>query len=146
MCPLRDRLRAGYARPPPKRSSGLTIAGGGVRTDVRLFVGRRDATRLAEGLTRQVEAVSAGVERSEIDPLPRIVPVLCFVDGEWPWFRPPDEFRGVRLESAHSIKRLFAASADLDPVRVEGMARALATGLPAKGGAIARESPLERPR
>src|SRR4051812_43666407 len=73
------------------------------RTDLRLYVGRRDATRLAEGMSWQVAAVIEALSAGGIDPTPPIVPVLCFVDGDWPIFRPPNEFRGVRLESERSI-------------------------------------------
>jgi len=35
--------------------------------------------------------------------------VLCFVDGDWPLFRPPSSFRGVRLEGSRSIRSLLTA-------------------------------------
>jgi hypothetical protein len=53
----------------------------------RLTVGRRDKSKLARNMGRQVDAVRATLEAAGIDPLPPITPVLCFVDGRWPWFR-----------------------------------------------------------
>ena len=68
--------------------------GGWFKKDLRLYVGRRDATRLAGGLGWQVDAVTRVLVDAAVDPLPSVVPVLCFVDSDWPRFRPPDEFRG----------------------------------------------------
>ncbi len=44
------------------------------------------------------------MREAAIVPLPPIVPVLCFVDGEWPLLFPPDILRGVRLDTAKSIE------------------------------------------
>ena len=56
--------------------------GGWLRTDLRLYVGSRDCWRLAEGLRWQVEAVSRALASADVDDLPAVTPVLCFVDGE----------------------------------------------------------------
>lgn len=106
--------------------------GGLFRTDNRLYVGSRDCSKLADNLGWQVEAVVAALGNGGVDPLPPITPVLCFVDGEWPLLRPPDSFRGVRLESERSIRKVLTASATLKEVRIKGLARVLATALPAK--------------
>jgi Nuclease-related domain len=102
------------------------------RPDWRLTVGRRDKSKLARAMGWQVDAVRAALEAAGIDPRPPITPVLCFVDGRWPLFRPPNEFEGVRLESERSIGDLFTAAAELDSDGIERVARALATALPAK--------------
>jgi len=102
------------------------------RPDWRLTVGRRDKSKLATNMGWQVEAVRAALEAGGIDPLPPVTPVLCFVDGRWPWFRPPNEFEGVRLESELSIGDLFTASDVLDAAAVDRVTRALAVALPAK--------------
>jgi hypothetical protein len=44
----------------------------------------RRGARPATGLGWQVDAVSKALAGSGMDPFPRIVPVLCFVDGGWP--------------------------------------------------------------
>ena len=46
--------------------------------------------------------------------LPSITGVLCFIDGDWPVFRPPTSFRGVRLESERTIQKLVAKDRALD--------------------------------
>jgi hypothetical protein len=80
----------------------------------------------------QVEAVQAALEAAGIDPMPPVAPVLCFVDGRWPLFRPPEEYAGVRLESERSIRDLFMAAEVLDSIGIDRVARALARGLPPK--------------
>lgn len=99
--------------------------------DQRLYVGRRDCSALSTGLIWQVEAVTAAMAAAGVDPLPPITPVLCFIDGEWPLFRAPDEYDGVRLEGTGSIRKLVAAPAVLDPPLIERLARLLSTALPA---------------
>lgn len=102
------------------------------RSDPGLFVGRRDCSKLADGLTWQVEAVTKVLATSGVDPLPRITPVLCFVDGEWPLSRAPDEYRGVRLEGTRSIRKLLVAPIVLDSAQIENCWRTLARALPPK--------------
>lgn len=60
-----------------------------------------------------------------------ITPVLCFVDGDWPLIAPPDVFRGVRLESARSLRKRLAGEV-LDAAAIAQLARILAAALPAK--------------
>ncbi len=102
------------------------------RPDPRLTVGRRDKSKLAFNMAWQVEAVRAALEAARIDPLPPVTPVLCFVDGRWPFVRPPDEYAGVRLESERSIRDLFTASEVLDEAGIEHVTRTLAQTLPPK--------------
>jgi hypothetical protein len=100
------------------------------RPDNRLFVGSHDCSALADGMAWQVAAVDAALRGAGIDPLPPIVPVLCFVDGEWPLFSPPSEFRGVRLESPKSIRKILAAPTVLDEATVDRLTAVIALALP----------------
>jgi hypothetical protein len=61
-------------------------------SDVRLFVGRRDCTKLVAGMGKQVDAVRAalGTEWADVP----VRPVLCFVDTDWRWLASPFEFDG----------------------------------------------------
>ena len=56
----------------------------------------------------QVAAVEKALMAAGVEPLPPITPVLCFIDGDWPLIAPPDVFRGVRLESAKSLRKRLA--------------------------------------
>ena len=106
--------------------------GGWFRTDLRLYVGHRDCSGLAEHMDWQVEAVEDALRAAGVDPLPPTTPVLCFVDGEWPLLRRPTAFRGVRLEGTRSIRRLITGSQVLDEATIERLTRVLAAALPPK--------------
>jgi hypothetical protein len=103
-----------------------------LRHDYRLTVGGRDRSKLAEAMAWQVEAVAGALLDAGEDPLPRITPVLCFVDGDWPIFRAPEEFEGVRLESERSIKNLVTRSDELDSVEIDRLTAILGRAFPAK--------------
>jgi hypothetical protein len=103
--------------------------GGFFRTDERLFVGRHDRSHLADNMAWQVDVVQHVLDSCAIAPVVKVVPVLCFVNGDWPWFRAPSEFRGVRLEGTNSIKKLFARPPLLDPGMVDAISQALASSL-----------------
>lgn len=104
------------------------------RPDHRLYVGRRDCSALAAGLGWQVEAVVAALAAAGVDLLPPVVPVLCFIDGEWPLFSAPDEYAGVRLEGTGSFRKLIAKPELLDLPSIKRLARLLSAALPAKSG------------
>lgn len=103
-----------------------------LRPDYRLTVGRRDCSALAEDMGWQVEAVLAALRSASIDPLPRITPVLCFLEADWPLFGAPDESHGVRLEGPSSIKRLLTSSTILDDVAANRITAVLSSALPPK--------------
>ena len=96
-------------------------------------MGERDCSHLAEKMGWQIEAVqrvlrSAGSEFADVP----VVPVLCFIDGEWPLLFPPKSYAGVHLAGKWSIKTLATGTAVLDPTGIEQLARLLAEHLPAK--------------
>jgi hypothetical protein len=103
-----------------------------LRVDHRLFVGRRDCTKLADGLRWQVEAVESVLPLIGLSPLPSVTPVLCFVDGEWPLLFPPSQYRGVRLESPKTLRKRLSAPAILDLQAVDHLTARLAQLFPSK--------------
>lgn len=117
---------AGVAVIDAKRYRGLIHVedrGGLFHRDLRLCVGRRDCSGLADAMPRQVEAVQRTLVGMGVD-----VPVtayLCFVDGEWsiPW--PPDRFHGVGIEGPRTIGRRLQHPRLLDPATVETIAAGL---------------------
>ncbi|GAC1318733.1 MAG: hypothetical protein NVSMB2_13640 [Chloroflexota bacterium] len=55
----------------------------------------------------QVRAVRDALEKAGRNYASVTVePVLCFIDGEWPFFGAPKNYRGVHIEGPGSIKRL----------------------------------------
>jgi hypothetical protein len=106
--------------------------GGLFRSDHRLYVGRQDCSKLADGLTWQLEAVVSALQSAGVDPLPSVTPVLCFVAGEWPLLFPPSEYKGVRLEGTKSLRQLLVASDALDQASIHNLTTVLAAALPHK--------------
>jgi hypothetical protein len=104
--------------------------GGLFGRDQKLFVGRRDCTRLAVGMAWQVEATEAALGGAEIP----VSPVLCFIDAEWPPLGGPREFGGVLIESERSLKRRLARPGELDLEEVRETAMVLAQALTAHPG------------
>lgn len=102
------------------------------RPNWRLFVGRRDVSKLAGGLDWQVEAVNHAFVAAGLDPLPEVTPVLCFIDGDWPFISAPHDYMGVRLESERSIQRLLTSADRLTPAEVDGLTALLAAALQPK--------------
>lgn len=102
------------------------------RPDYRLTVGRRDKSALARNLGWQVEAVRRALEAAGVEPLPPITPVLCFVEGDWPWLSAPDAFEDVLLESPESLGKRIAATNALDADEIDRLTGLLAHAMPAK--------------
>ena len=119
-----------------KRYEGLIRIrdrGGLFERDERLYVGSRDCSHLATNMEWQIAAVrevllSAGVDLAVVP----LIPVLCFVDGEWPMLLPPESYRGVRLEGKRSIKKLVGGRKLLASDQIERISRSLALAFPAK--------------
>jgi len=67
--------------------------GGLFRTDVRLFVNKRDRTKLVDGVLHQVEVVrtALGPDFADVE----VHGVLCFVGAEWGWFMRTKRVKGV---------------------------------------------------
>jgi hypothetical protein len=70
--------------------------GGWFSPDLRLYVGRRDCTRLVHGMAKQVDAIRAALGDAVIRELSVSVrPGLCFVAAEWSLFAKPFELGNV---------------------------------------------------
>jgi hypothetical protein len=106
--------------------------GGWFRTDERLYVGHRDCSSLAEHMGWQREVVTAALQQAGVAPLPPVVPVLGFVDADWPLLRSPEVFRGVRLEGTRSIGRLVTGQPNLNAAEIERLTAILGSAFPPK--------------
>jgi hypothetical protein len=102
------------------------------RSDVRLTVGGRDKSDLADSMEWQIEAVTDALIHAGVDPLPPITAVLCFVGASWPILTRPKSFSGVRLESERSIVKVLGKPAVLPSTEIDRLGRILAEALPAK--------------
>ena len=81
--------------------------GGWFSSDVRLFVGRRDCTKLVTGMGKQVDAVrtALGAEWADVP----VRPVLCFVDTDWRGVESPFEIDGVLITRPRAIRELLVS-------------------------------------
>jgi hypothetical protein len=105
--------------------------------DLHLFVGGRDRSKLAEAMTWQVDAVRAVVsERSDIP----VIPVLCFLDADWPLFGGADEYRGVRLDGPKTLRKAVSRPGPLTEEEIVEVAVVLSHRLPPYAVEAAAES------
>ena len=112
--------RAGVFVIDAKRYSGRIAVerrGGLLRPRTsHLIVGGRDKTELVDGVLAQAEVVRALLAAA----IP-VLPVLCFVDGDWP-FMPRLEVRGVPIVWPRQTAKLCRGDGPLDPGSVEAVA------------------------
>ncbi len=105
--------------------------GGWFKTDLRLYVGGRDRTKLIEGVKPQVEAVSRVVAEHEEWRDVAVTPVLLFVSDEnWSLFDlRPLRFDDVYVLWGKALGKLIRAGSG-GSIDVGELERALATALP----------------
>ncbi len=122
--------RAGVFVIDAKRSSGRIAVerrGGLLRPRTsHLIVGGRDKTELVDSVLAQAEVIRAVLADAAIP----VLPVLCFVDGDWP-FMPRLEVRGVPIVWPRQTAKLCRGDGPLAPASVEAVAEEIARRLPA---------------
>ena len=103
----------------------LKIEGGLLRPRVeRLLVGRRDCTKVVDGVLKQV-----GVVRDAIGDQIPIHGVLCFVDADWPLFGGSFTTRGVDVTWPKKLYSRLQARGTVEPVATGDVYRKLASAL-----------------
>jgi hypothetical protein len=102
------------------------------RSDLRLMVGGHNRSVLAEKMGWQLKAVTTALIDGDVDPLPPVTAVLCFIKPSWRLIRRPKSFDGVRIESDRSIVKVLAEPAVLPSPESDRLARILAEALPPK--------------
>ena len=104
------------------------------RRDDRLYVGGRDRTSLVAAMAGQVRAVRTALS-SQADPTQvAVLPVLCFVEGEFPLLRrKPYEVQGVLILWPRALQTLVEVPGPLSARQVQEVASALARALPSAG-------------
>ena len=115
-----------------KRSPGKKIeyrdVGGWFRSDERLYIDRRDRTKLVDGTASQVQAVSEACRDLLVGTVVR--PALCFVDVTVGWFAKPFLVRGVAVLRVSQLESVLTRPGPFDPVAIEQIARRIARRLP----------------
>lgn len=102
--------------------------GGRVNPDLRLFVGGRDRSAVADGMRWQAEAVKTAVGDSAIP----IHSALCFVDADWGLFSKPFQHNGVWVGWVKRLAEMVQAKGSFGQDDIDRMAMTLAEGLPAR--------------
>lgn len=98
--------------------------GGLFDRDVRLRVGSRDCSKLVEASLGQ--AVMVGRALTGLSPAPRVVPVLCFVRGDWRLFARPLDIDGVVVTWPNNLAARVRTDGDGRASRATAAARAIA--------------------
>lgn len=101
----------------------LRVEGGILRPRTeRLMVGRRDQTKLVDGVLRQVDLV-----RGVVDSVP-VVSALCIIDAEWPMLGGDFVTRHVHVAWPKRLTKMISAS--IGTVEVSRVAQLLAERFP----------------
>jgi hypothetical protein len=104
--------------------------GGGLRADIRLYVGRRDCSRLIAGMAKQVAAVDEVAGDLVAEARAAITPMLCFLDAEWGIFSNGLLIDGVSVVWPRKAIKIVAERGHLTPEQIQSLARRLAARLP----------------
>ena len=101
-----------------KRYTGrpaLHVEGGILRPRVeRLMVGRRDCTKLVDGVLKQVDLVRGALEERGVQA--PVTGVLAFVDADWPMIGGSFSTRGVHVLWPKRLHKLVLAPGELEDV------------------------------
>jgi hypothetical protein len=105
--------------------------GGWFSRDERLYVGRRDCSKLVAAMARQVDATRAAIQPLLEEFALPITPVLCFAGAEWSLFARPFRLDGVWIEWPKSLIERVQAPGPLSAPNLRLLARRVASRLPA---------------
>ena len=107
--------------------------GGWFSTDERLYVGRRDCSKLVAGMAKQVEAIKHALGEPVMQEFDVTVKAaLCFVDAEWSLFAKPFALDGVWVGWARALGTRLSLQSEgaLAPEHVRLLARRVTEALP----------------
>ena len=104
--------------------------GGWFRTDLRLYVGGRDRSKLIDGVRRQVDLVHGALEGLDL-PAPPVTGALCFVEGDWPLFAKPFTLQEVVVTWPKDIRKTIQLPGTLEATARQAIHRRLADHFPA---------------
>jgi hypothetical protein len=114
-----------------KNYSGLVEqrdVGGWFSTDLRLYVGGRDRSKVIDGLAWQVETVTAVLAERRVP----VSSAVCFTDAEWRLFAKPFTLREVFVSGPNALARTIAEDPKLTNEEVLEIAGHLSHALPPK--------------
>jgi hypothetical protein len=105
--------------------------GGWFSTDLRLYVGRRDCTKLVHGMAKQVDAIrtalgAAVIREFDVD----VRAALCFVNAEWALFAKPFELGSIWIGWPKALRDRVSKEGELAVDHLRHLARSVAAALP----------------
>lgn len=104
--------------------------GGFFKKDERLYVGRRDCSKLLEGMHKQVAVVRDALSaHTEVADIP-VTGTLCFVGAEWSLFARPIHLEDVTVTWPKALVETFEKQDALSAERITLVARMLGERLP----------------
>ncbi len=106
--------------------------GGRFKTDVRLYVGRRDRADALDGVRRQEDAVSQALGSALGAGVPPLHCAICLVGAQWPWFARPFCLDGVWIAWPRRLGGMLLEPAVLDAERIQRFAEVLARRFPVR--------------
>lgn len=105
--------------------------GGWFSTNERLYVGRRDCSKLVAGMAKQVDAIKHALGEPVMQEFDVTVKAaLCFVDAEWSLFAKPFALDSVWIGWAKALGTRLQTEGGLAPEHVRLLARRVADALP----------------
>jgi hypothetical protein len=105
--------------------------GGWFSTDLRLYVGRRDCTKLVDGMAKQVDAIRAALGEAVVREFSvNVRPALCFVAAEWSLLAKPFDLGGVWIGWPKALSARLRAEGELAREHLAILARRVADALP----------------
>jgi hypothetical protein len=103
--------------------------GGWFRTDERLYVGKRDCTKLVLASEDQAEMIRDALASLGIQGIP-VRPVLCFVGADWGMFPSPLAYGSVLVTWPKALYERLQKNTEVETDLIQDTARHLAQALP----------------
>jgi hypothetical protein len=100
--------------------------GGWLRSDLRIYVGGRDRTTIADGMGWQLDAVRTALAGAAVP----VHGAVCFIEAEWKLFAKPFQHDGVWVTWAMKLAEMIDEPGPLTPAVVTDIADRLASALP----------------
>jgi hypothetical protein len=105
--------------------------GGWFSTDLRLYVGRRDCTKLVQGIEKQTAAIRAAfTDLRSRDVNVDVRAALCFLNAQWSLFAKPFRLNGVWVGWPKGLVEELRESGELTPEQLESLSYLVASSLP----------------
>lgn len=109
----------------------LRVSGGIFSPRVeKLMVGRRDCTKLVDGVLKQVDRVSEVIAQGGIGQDVPVRGMLCFVEGDWPLLGGSFTIGGMDVLWPKRARKIITAPGPLGDDRLRVLQRRLAAAFP----------------